>query len=367
MNAPVISKEARRNVQACLESGWVSSAGPYVRQFEEAFATYVGRKYGIAVSNGTAALHVALCAAGVAPGDEVIVPAFTMIATIFSVLYTGATPVFIDCELETFNMDTSQIEARITPRTKAILPVHLFGHPCEMDVIEKIAQKHGLLVIEDAAEAHGALFRGRKCGSFGDLSCFSFYANKIITTGEGGMILTDDETLAKKARKYRDLCHSDSKRFIHEDVGFNYRLTNLQAAIGLGELHNIEHYLAKKKHIAQQYQKRLSSIPGLRLPTTRPHVTNVHWMYAVLIDPVEFGMNKETLRQKLREHQIDTRDLFYPPEDQPALKKRFNLKTIHPNAAYAAHNGCYLPSGLALTDAQIDRVCSTIQAIQEAG
>jgi perosamine synthetase len=366
VNAPVVSQEAKRFVADCMESGWLSSAGPFVARFEREFASYVGTKHGVAVCNGTAALHCALAAAGVGSGDEVIVPAFTMIATVFAVLYTGARPVFVDCEADTFGIDPAQIEARLTPHTRAILPVHLFGHACDMDAVAAVASRHRLRIIEDAAEAHGGRYRGRSCGTLGDASCFSFYANKIITTGEGGMVLTDDDGLADRARRLRDLCHSPGKRFVHDAVGFNYRMTSLQAAVGCGELIHIEQYLARKQAMAARYTAGLSDVPGLRLPVTRPDVRNVFWMYTVLVDEAGFGMSKDAFRASLRERGIDTRDVFYSPSDQPALVDRLGPLGPFPVADQVARTGCYLPSGLALTDGEIDRVIETIRALRRA-
>lgn len=363
VNKPVVSEDSRRYVLECLDTAWLSAAGPFVGRFEEAFAQYNGMRYGIAVSNGTAALHLAFLTLGIGPGNEVIVPAFTMIAPIFAILYTGAMPIFIDCELDTFNIDTAQIEKKITPRTKAILAVHLFGHPCEMDAVRAIAKRHNLLVIEDAAEAHGALYKKQKCGSLGDLACFSFYANKIITTGEGGIVLTNNEAWAIKLRGLRDLCHSQ-KRFIHNGLGYNYRLTNLQAAIGLGELKNIEHYIEKKNAMADRYRAGLAGIPGLRTPITQPHVRNVFWMYTVLIEKEKFGFSKDEFREKLLKEDIDTRDFFYPPDEQPVLCDRLSLDSHYPNTTFASRHGCYLPSGLAITDNDIDRVIDVIRKLR---
>jgi perosamine synthetase len=361
VNAPVISEEAKRYVRDSLETGWLSASGPYVAKFEQAFASYLGMKHGVAVANGTAALHSALLALGIGAGDEVIVPAFTMIAPVFAVMYTGARPLFVDSERETFNIDVTRIESKITSKTRVILAVHIFGHPCEMDAIREIAKRRGLRVIEDAAEAHGALYRGHLCGSMSDISCFSFYANKVVTTGEGGMALTQDDALARRLRKFRDLCHSDEKRFIHEDLGYNYRLTNVQAAIGLGELENIDRYVARKRAIAARYDAGLRHVPGIRTPITRPHARSVFWMYGILVDEKAYGRSKDGLRRALAERSIETRDFFYPPEDQPALTRRLGDVGCHPHAAYLAKTGCYLPSGLAITDEEIDRVAEAVR------
>lgn len=366
VNSPLISAEAKRNVAEAMDTGWISSAGKFVEEFEQGFAHYLGMKHGIAVSNGTAALHVALLAVDIGPDDEVIVPAFTMMSTILAVLYTGATPVFVDCELETYNIDVRKISEKITNRTKAILPVHIYGHACEMDEILALAKQHNLHVIEDAAEAHGGEYKGKKCGTMSELSCFSFYGNKIVTTGEGGMVLTNDDALARKCRKLKDLYHSDAKRFIHEQVGYNYRLTNVQAAIGCGEIEHIEDYIAKKQWMAHFYAEHLADVPGLRLPITKSYVKNVYWMYGVLVDPAKFGMDKDTLRQRLKVAGVDTRDFFYSPSVQPVLLEKFGQMGDFPNTDYIAANGLYLPSGLALTEEQARYVCEQVKQIAPA-
>lgn len=363
VNAPLLSARAKQLVMECLDGGWLSSAGPFVDQFERAFAAYVGVEHGVAVCNGTAALHCALLAAGVREGDEVIVPAFTMIASIFSILHCGARPIFVDCEADGFNLDPSLLEGLVTPRTRAIMPVHLFGHPCAMDRVRAFASAHGLCVIEDAAEAHGATFEGERAGSLGDVGCFSFYANKIITTGEGGMLVTSNPELAARARAFRDLCHSPERRFIHTEVGYNYRITNVQAAIGLGELSCIDDYLARKRRMAARYERGLSDVAGLALPGTKAGVENVYWMYAILVDQARFGISKGEFRTRLKARGIDTRDLFYSPADQPALTQRFGRLGPFPNTERFAASGCYLPSGLALTDDDIDYVIEQVRSV----
>ena len=363
VNEPVLSEDSKILVNECLNTGWISSSGKFVKEFEEKFAAYIGVKYGIAVSSGTAALHIALLSLGVGPGDEVIVPAFTMGATWLAVLYTGAKPVFVDCELENYNIDPKKIEEKITKNTKIIIPVHIYGHAVEMDAVLKIAQKYGLLVLEDAAEACGGEYRGKKCGSFGIINAFSFYANKIITTGEGGMVVTNNRDLAIKASQFRDLHHSLKKRFIHDGVGFNYRMTNLQAALGLGELRHIRQYLQKKDRMAKTYNRLLSGIPGLILPRTKDYVRNTYWMYGIIVKEKEFGISKNQLREKLSAKKIETRDFFYTPNHQPVLQKYLKQKEIFPNADLIEKNGLYIPSGLRLTDRQMKTVAEAITTI----
>ena len=364
VNEPVISKEAKANVLAALDSGWLSSAGPFVKQFEKEFAEYLGVKHAITATSGTAALHLALLSLGIGKDDEVIVPAFTMAASWMAVLYVDAKPVFVDCELETFNIDPQKIELKITPKTKAIMPVHIYGHACDMDAVLTIAKKHNLMVIEDAAEVLGGKYKNQLCGSFGEINCFSFYANKILATGEGGMVVTNRDDVAEKVRKYKDLYHSDKKRFIHEGIGFNYRMSNLQAAVGLGELKHLNEYLQKKRWMAEQYSEGLKNIPGIKTPRTKPEVENTYWMYGILIDKERFGMSRDELKARLKACGIDTRDFFYPPQDQPVLKAILG-KEEFPCAKYLSENGLYLPSGLALTEKQIQTVISSIKNLSK--
>lgn len=364
VNEPVISPEAKANVNQALDTGWLSSAGPLVRQFENDFSRFLGVKHAVTVNTGTAALHVALLACGIGPGDEVIVPAFTMAATWLAVIYTGATPVFVDAEADTYNLDPNLIEAKVTPRTRAIIPVHIYGHPCELDPIMAIAVKHGLKVIEDAAEAHGATYHNRLVGGIGDLGCFSFYANKLLTTGEGGMVVTNDDKLAGLARSFKDLCHSPHKRFIHDRIGYNYRMTNLQAAVGVGELIHLPEYVKQKNHMADLYTQGLKDIPGLILPKTADGVTNVYWMYAIRVSP-EFGLSRDELRLQLADSGVETRDFFYAPTDQPVLSPYLQPQDHYPVTDSLSSTGLYLPSGLAITDTQIGTVVSAISTLRK--
>ncbi len=365
VNEPVITAEAKKNVQEAMDSGWISSAGSFIGRFEQAFASYVRVRHGIAVTNGTAALHLALVAVGIGHGDEVIVPDFTMIASVYAILYTGATPVFIDADPETFTIDPALIEAKITKRTKAIMPVHIYGHSADMDPITAIAEKHDLTIIEDAAEAHGAEYKGRKCGSLGKIACFSFYGNKIITTGEGGMVVTDDDALAARCRSLRDLSHSPKKRFWHEELGFNYRMTNLQAACGVGQLARIEDFLRHKQWMADAYYEQLSSIPGIRLPITKSYAKNVYWMYGILVeDP--FPLSRDRLREALQKRGVDTRDFFYSSASQPVIRARGESSEKFPVSERLAATGLYLPSGLALTEEQLAYVCDSLRAVAHA-
>lgn len=370
VNEPVITAAAKKYVADAMETGWVSSGGPYIERFEKAFAEYVGVKHAVAVTSGTAALHVALLSLGIGKDDEVIVPDFTMIASVFAVIYTGATPVFVDCEPDTYNIDVTKIGAAITKKTKAILPVHIYGHSVDMDPLLAVAKKHGLSVIEDAAEAHGALYNGstalttgeKQCGSMGNVGCFSFYGNKIITTGEGGMVVTNDDALAARIRRLKDLCHMPERRFWHDEVGYNYRMTNLQAALGLGQMESITDFLRHKDWMASEYGKRLGKIRRIQLPVTKPYAKNVHWMYGIVLTE-EFPMTRDAFRAALKEKGVDTRDFFPSSAQQPIIQQRYHRTERFPVSERIAARGCYLPSGLALTDEQLQYVCDCIKEI----
>lgn len=359
VNEPSIAPESKRFVQEALDTGWVSSAGAFIDRFERSFADYLGVKHAVTTTSGTTAIHLALATLNIGPGDEVLVPAFTMMGSILPILYTGARPVFVDCDPDIYTMDVGALERTITSKTKAIMPVHIYGHSADMDPILECAARRGIPVLEDAAEAHGARYKGRFCGSMGAMSCFSFYGNKILTTGEGGMVLTDDDELAARARLLKDLAHSPQKRFWHEELGFNYRMTNLQAALGVGQLLHIDEYIAKKQWMASAYAERLSGIAGLRLPITKSWATNVHWMYAVLLDE-GFPMSRDAFRARLAEAGVDTREYFSSCAAQPVVQKMFPSAESFPVTERIAQRGLYLPSGLALTEEQLQHVCTTI-------
>src|SRR5450432_1172395 len=286
-------------VTKAVSGGWISSSGSYVGEFEREFAKYLGVPYAVTTTSGTTALHLALVAAGIGPGDEVIIPAFTMIASAFAVCYTGAKPVFVDAD-ETWNIDPRLIEAKITPRTRAIMPVHVYGHSCDMDALQKIADAHQLLVIEDAAEAIGSRYNGRLCGSIGDLSCFSFFANKLVTTGEGGMVVARDERFAARLRYFKNLCFplDGSRRYVHDEIGFNYRMPNVLAAIGLAQLERADVYLAARRENAKRYTALLTGQRGITTPPDEPWTTNSFWMYGVLIGD-DFGMSRDDVMKRL--------------------------------------------------------------------
>ncbi len=289
---PLLIGNERKYVNQCLKDNWISSHGKFLEQFENQFSRYCGQDFGIGVCNGTVALHLAVAALGIGKGDEVIMPSFTIASTAFSVIYAQAKPVFVDIEANTFNMDPRLIEAKITKKTKAIMVVHMYAHPSDMDAIMKLARKHKLYVIEDAAQAHGATYKGRRCGSFGDVATFSFYSNKIITTGEGGMVLTSNPKLAQACRSLKNLAFDPKRRFWHEAIGFNYRMTNIQAAIGLAQLEKIDILLAKRRANAMMYNKRLAHLPGLILPTELDECQAGYWMYCLRVLP-DFGRGRD--------------------------------------------------------------------------
>ncbi|MFA5357169.1 MAG: DegT/DnrJ/EryC1/StrS family aminotransferase [Candidatus Omnitrophota bacterium] len=365
VNDPLFGKEELRLVSECIKTNWISSEGPFVKEFERKFSGYCGVRYGVACSSGTAALHLGLLALGVKAGDEVIMPAFTMIATAYAIAYTGATPVLVDSDERTWNMDISKVKGKITRRTKAILPVHIYGHPVDMDPLRRIAKKYRLKILEDAAEVHGAEYKGRKTGSLGDAAAFSFYANKIISTGEGGMVVTDSKAIAQRAAYFRNMAFQKKVRYLHKDIGFNYRMTNLQAAVGLGQLSKIGKFVQKKRLMARAYNSGLRGIAGIRLPIEEAWAKNVYWMYAILVDKKEFGISRDKLREELFKEGVDTRAFFYPMNKQPVFRKMgLFLKESYPVSERIAEGGLYLPSGLSLDEEKTDLVCEKIKKIK---
>jgi perosamine synthetase len=364
VNQPLLDGNEKKYLNECIDTAWISSEGPFVKQFEEQFAARVGRKYGVAVSNGSVALDAAVAALKISQGDEVILPTFTIISCAAAIVRAGAVPVVVDCDPCTWNMNVSQIEAKITPRTKAIMVVHIYGLPVDMELVVALADKYGLDIIEDAAEMHGQTYKGRPCGSFGAISTFSFYPNKHITTGEGGMLLTDDEYLAERCRALRNLCFQPQKRFVHQELGWNFRMTNLQAALGVAQLERVDEFVARKRHIGQRYTELLSNIPGLQLPVPQTdYAENIYWVYGVVLkDEVPFDAEEAMLR--LKKHQIGTRPFFWGMHEQPVFKKMglFDGESC-PVADRIARRGFYLPSGMALTDEQIEQVTYTFREV----
>ncbi len=355
-------------LKECIETGWISSEGPFVRKFEERFASFVGVKFGIAVCNGTAALETALFALGVKAADEIIMPSFTIISCAVACLRLGAKPVLVDIEPETCTMDVEQIEEKITPKTKVIMPVDIYGHPVNMDKVLDLAKKYNLKVLADFAESQGAQYYSEKkggkwlqCGSMGDIAATSFYANKIITTGEGGMVVTNNEKYARRARAYRNLCFGEEERFNHVELGYNFRMTNMQAAVGVARLEQIEKFIEIKRSLAEYYKSRLSEIKQIRFMVEKSYAKSVYWVYAIQMRP-ESGIDAEELMRRLEKYKIGTRPFFKGMHAQPVLSKMGLFKgEKYPNTDFAYQYGLYLPSGLALTEKQIDAVAESLK------
>ena len=360
---PVFDESEQRNVAEALRERAISGAfGKFIGQFESRFAKFCGSKHAVAVSNGTTAIHLALAAIGIGPGDEVLASTYTNMATFFPILQQGATPIPIDVEPDTWNMDVAQLESRITKKSKAIIVVHIFGHPVDMDPVMSIARKYGLHVIEDCAEAHGALYRGRPVGSIGTIGCFSFYANKIITTGEGGMLTMDDPGLADRAASLKSLAFGKVNKFQHLDMGFNYRMPNLQAAIGCAQLDKIDKVIELKRSLARRYNERLGHLTQLRLPVEKEYAKNVYWMYHLVL---EDGARKsrDAIMASLAAKGIETRPGFLPYNMQDIFIRRgLTELSACPIANYIGTHSFYLPSGPILSDSDMDYVCEALES-----
>ncbi len=364
VNEPLLNGNEKKYLCKCIDTGWISSEGPFVKEFEQKMSASAGRKYGIAVSNGTAALEVAVQALGIGAGDEVIMPAFTIISCAMAVTKAGAVPVLIDSDMHTWNMKAEEIEAKITPRTKAIMIVHLYGLPVEADPILALAEKYGLKVIEDAAEMHGQTYKGKPCGSFGDISTFSFYPNKHITTGEGGMVVTDDEDLAQRCRMLRNLCFRKDVRYVHDEISDNYRFTNLQAAVGLAQLERLDEFVERKRTMGRYYTERLKDVEGLILPIEKTgYADNIYWVYGIVLNP-DIQTDNKTIQKLLADEGIGSRTFFWCMHEQPVYRKQglFHGEN-YPNAEYLARKGFYIPSGLALTQEQMDQVVMGVKRV----
>jgi perosamine synthetase len=373
VSAPDLTEPEVEAVMRGLRAGWVSSSGPAVAAFEERWAESCDRRHGIAVSSGTAALQLAVACLGLRPGDEVVLPSFTIISCALAVLQAGAVPVLVDADPRSYGLDVDQVAGRITPRTRAVMAVHIYGHPVDMDPLAELADRHGLALVEDAAEAHGARYLTRRqgapawrpCGSFGRVSCFSFYANKLITTGEGGMLVTDDDALARRARSLRDLGFQPSRRFRHEEVGFNFRLTSLQAALALPQIDRIEALLERKRRTAEDYGRQLEGLP-LQLPVEREWARSSFWMYGVVLHE-SAGLDAGELACHLAGAGVETRPFFLGMHEQPALQARgLFAGERYPVAERLARRGLYLPSGLGLTDAERARVGKAVRSALKA-
>lgn len=358
---PKLAGNELKYIMRCVKTNWISSTGEYIKKFEDKFARYCGTKFGISCTSGTTALHLALATLGISKNDQVIVPTFTMIATANAVTYLGARPVLVDSEPRTWNIDADKIEQKITVKTRAIMPIHTYGHPADMDKILEIAKRYNLYVVEDAAEAHGAEYHKRRVGGIGDIGCFSFYANKIITTGEGGMLTTNNKKIAEIARTLKNHAFSKERHFWHQYLGFNYRLTNLQAAIGLAQAERLDQLVETRIRNARYYNSLLGDIEGIRTPPETKGIKNVCWMYSILVEDA-FGLTRDALRKYLAQRGIETRTFFVPIHLQPIYFKKY--KERFPVAEELCRKGMYLPSAATLTKADIEYVARCIKSAQ---
>lgn len=372
VNEPLLNGNEKKYLNECIDTGWISSEGPFVQRFEEQMAAAVGRRHGIAVCNGTAALEAAVAALDLEPGDQVVMPAFTIISCAAAAVRRGCVPMLVDSDPVTWNMDVEKLKIKIeneieqkgNKKIKAIMVVHIYGLPVDMDPVLRIAENHGLIVIEDAAEMHGQMYKGRPCGSFGDLSAFSFYPNKHITTGEGGMVLTDNDRLAERCRSLRNLCFQPKKRFVHEELGYNFRMTNLQAALGVAQLERLDEFVARKRRMGQRYTERFKGVEGLELmPARTEYAENIYWVYGlVLKDEVPF--DAEEAMRRLGRKGIGARPFFCPMHEQPVFRRMGLFEgERYPVAERLARRGFYVPSGMALTDAQMEEVAAGVKSL----
>ncbi|WP_299522903.1 DegT/DnrJ/EryC1/StrS aminotransferase family protein [Winogradskyella sp.] len=366
VNIPRLSGNEKKYLNECIETGWISSEGSFVSRFEAEFSSYIGQDYGIAVSNGSAALDVAIKALDLEKGSEVICPTFTIISPVQSIVNQGLVPVLIDSNLDTWNMEVNQIENKITSKTKAILVVHIYGLPVEMDAILQLAKTYNLKVIEDAAEMHGQTCNTQKCGAFGDISIFSFYPNKHITTGEGGMILTSDEALAERCKKLRNLCFEKERRFVHNEIGWNYRMTNMQAALGVAQLEQIDDIIERKRAIGKRYNDLLKNKINLQLPLAQTEYSqNIYWVYGLL---ARTEAECSRIQKELNQLKIGTRPFFWCMHEQPVFNKMGLFKSEHhPVAEKMARTGFYIPSGLGLANEEIEIVADSLIKIVSNG
>lgn len=364
VNTPLLDGNEKKYLCECIDTGWISSEGPFVKRLESGLADYVGRKYGIAVCNGSVALDLSVEALKLEKGDEVIMPAFTIISCASSLVRKGIKPVLVDADPYTWNMDVTQIEEKITSKTKAIMVVHLYGLPVDMDVVLEIAEKHHLYIIEDGAEAHGLEYKGKKCGSFGTISAMSFYPNKHITTGEGGMVLVDDEKLRERCDLFRNLCHSKDRRFYHEELGYNFRMSNIQAAVGVAQLEKIEEHLRLKRELGASYQAKLKGTNGLQLPVENTeYAENLYWVFGMVIEK-DVPLDAREIMKKLAERKVGCRPFFYPMHFQPVFRKMGLFENeSYPIAEKLGERGFYIPSGLSVTEEQRVYIAEQIREV----
>lgn len=357
VNEPLLNGNEKQYLKECIDTGWISSEGPFVKKFETEFAKTVSRKYGISVCNGSVALDVAVSALGIGPGDEVIIPTFTIISCASAIVRAGAIPVLIDADKDTWNMNIKQIETKITERTKAIMIVHIYGLPVDMNPILQLSEKYNLFIIEDAAEVIGQTYYNKSCGSFGDISIFSFYPNKHVTTGEGGMVVTDNDELAEKCKSLRNLCFQPQQRFVHEELGWNFRLSNIQAAIGVAQLEQLDQSIIRKREIGMRYLNNLSGLSSVRLPQLKTnYAENIFWVFGIVLLYEKYP-DAVNVMDILKIKNVGTRPFFWPMHKQPVFHKMGLFQSdLHPVADNISRNGFYIPSGLAITDEQIDIV-----------
>lgn len=366
VNEPLLNGNEKKYLNECIDTGWISSEGPFIKKFEDGMSNYIQRKYAVAVTNGTAALELAIEALKIGKNDEVIVPSFTIISCAQAIVKAGAKPVLVDSEYDSFNMKIEDIEAKITPNTKAIMVVHIYGLPVDMDPILEIARKYNLKIIEDAAEMHGQTYNGKKCGSFGDISIFSFYPNKHITTGEGGMVLMDDLQLFERCKSLRNLCFSQdgNNRFIHEELGWNLRMTNIQAALGVAQLERIDEFVTKKRWIGAMYQELLADIKVINLPIiSKIFADNIYWVFAITLKD-NYPKTAKEIMKELSSRGIGTRPFFYPMHQQPVFNKMgLFINEEYQNATKLYERGFYIPSGMAITENQIKEVSKILHEV----
>lgn len=370
VNTPVFNGNEKKYLMDCIDTGWISSAGSYIEKFEKGMADFVGQKYGVAVCNGTAALEDAVLALNLEKGSEVIIPDFTIISCLQAVVKAGLIPVMVDCDKNTWNLDVTKIEEKITNKTRAIMPVHIYGLPVDMDPIIELAQKYNLFIIEDVAEAHGLTYKGKMCGSMSDICAFSFFPNKHIVCGEGGMVLTNNDALYDRAKNVRNLFFDKERKYIHSEFGSNFRMTNMQAAVGLAQLEQIEKTVIRKREIGKKYQEELSNIELFQLPLAKTsYADNIYWVFGLVIkDP---SLSADIVMKKLEEKGIQTRHFFYPLHKQPALTKidfydaNRNIDNFFTNSNYISEHGFYIPSGLGLTDAEQAYVIETLKSLYQ--
>lgn len=363
VNTPLLDGNEKKYLNECIDTGWISSEGPFVKKLEDEFATKMGREYGVAVCNGTVALELALKAIGIGPDDEIIMPTFTIISCALAAIRLGAIPVLVDSDPINWNMDIAQIEAKITQRTKAIMVVHTYGLPVDMNPIIALAQKYDLKIIEDAAEMHGQTYYGKPCGSFGEISTFSFYPNKLVTTGEGGMVVTDDPAIRDKCQLLRNLAFEPKQRYLHEELGWNFRMSNLQAAVGVAQLERMGEFIERKRLMGKTYDELLGDLQELQRPLAKTaFAQNIYWVYGIVLD--ENVMTGKELMQQLHQEGIGTRAFFYPMHQQPVLLRMGLFKNEqYPVAERLARQGIYIPSGLALTQEQMKTVSDKLKKI----